>query len=149
VVPEITRARGALEQAQRIERPAALHGQLPQEEGFGIHGAGRGVKLVARSAQEENGRAEAEHDGGKKVGEPETDVALGVNHTDLASQGAHIDHQVEVQIDARDCGSGVDNDALAVGLHSNIRFLVSILLCDQGRNIGPAMEISCGSDNVM
>jgi hypothetical protein len=54
------------------------------------------VELVFRFAQEQNGRAEAEHDSREKIREPETDISLSINHANLTRQRADVDHEVEI-----------------------------------------------------
>ena len=119
-----------------VQRPASLHRQLPQAEGLQIHRPRRLNKVILVAAEEEHERAPEEHDGRQQVRQPEADVALGVDHADLAREGASVDHQVEVQVDARDGGGGIDDDALAGLQGLNVGSILAVLLGDQGGDVG-------------
>jgi hypothetical protein len=51
----------------------------------------RGLEDVELLAEVQHGDTEDEHDSGDHVGEPETDVAFSVNHTDLTNKSTNVD----------------------------------------------------------
>lgn len=125
----------------RVERPPALHGQFPQTDGLGVDRAGRLDEVILVAAEEQHNRAAQVHDGGQEVRQPETDVFLRIHHADLAQDRANVDHHVEVQVDARDGGRGIDNHAVAVLESLDVGDFFAVLLGDQGRNIGPDQSV--------
>ena len=103
----------ALVGCEGVERPAAFLGVDPEAHGFPQHGALRGGALVHVAAAVHDQGTEAEGQGGDHVGEPETDVALGVGHGDLADQRADVDGEVEVHVHSGRGDGRVDDDALS------------------------------------
>lgn len=137
-IPELVRVLGLAKPAHWIESPSALHGETPQAECLGVYGASGRDQVVALSAEEQHCRAEAEHDGGKQVGQPEADIALCVDHADLARQRTDVDHQVEVQVDTGNGRRWVDNHSLSVTFNPDVGPLITVLLCNQRRDVGSA-----------
>jgi hypothetical protein len=97
--------------------------------------AGRGRQDVELLAVEENGQGDDEHDGGDEVSEPETNVALSVDHGDLTDKGTNVDEKVKVVVDAGHGNGGVDNNALALD-DLDAHLLLRHLLGNEGRNVG-------------
>lgn len=79
--------------------------------------------------------------------EPETDEVLGVDHGNGAGQGASIDEHVEVDVDTRCGGSGINNLLLAVLPGAHIRLLVLVLFCDERRDVGLETASTDAHDN--
>ena len=119
-----------------VQRPATLHGQLPEPASLQIDGASGGHEVVFVAAEVQDRGAAHVHDGGEKVGQPEAHVALGIDHADLAQDGTNVDHHVEVQVNAGDGRNGIYNDALSRREGLDVRALLAILLGDEGRDVG-------------
>jgi hypothetical protein len=114
-VPEI-RSRHVLERTNRVKRPAALHGKSVQLHRLDEHIALRRLLDVAAAQPHHQQRAEDEEDRREQIRQPESDVLLGVHHADLPGERSDVDEEVVAHVNSRDSDSGVDNDALAVGL---------------------------------
>lgn len=80
-IPEIGVSEVAI-RCDRVWRPAALAGQLDKLESLSEHGFCGRSQLVVLLANKEDDWCKEEHEGGKGICEPETDVLLGVYHTD-------------------------------------------------------------------
>ena len=52
--------------------------------------------VVSATEYKQNNGAYSEHDGWQEKGQPESHIALGVNHTNLANDRTDIDTQIEV-----------------------------------------------------
>lgn len=95
--------------------------------------------MILALAEVQNRRANAEHQRGEKERQPESDVSLGIHHGKLAHQRTDVDHQVEVQIDTGYCRSRIDDHSLSIFQNLDEWLLLSVLLCNQWRNIGPVV----------
>lgn len=113
----------------------ASEGLEEELEGRAHDVAARGTENVVLLAEDEDRDTDDEHDGGDKVGKVETDVALSVDHTDLADQCTNVDEEVEPVVDTGNGDSRVDDDALAL-LRLDAHALLGNLLGDEGRNVG-------------
>lgn len=128
----------------RVPVPPRLHGvgrhatteSLEKELERWTHDvSARGSENVELLADNKDRQSDDEHDGGKKVSEPEADVSLSVNHANLTNQGTDVDEEVEPVVDTGDSDGGVDNDALVTtGLHAHL--LLGNLLGDEWRDVG-------------
>lgn len=84
---------------------------------------------------------ECEDNGWKEEGQVETNVMLGVNHGQRSTERSHVDQKVEVDVDTgRGCG-GVDNLLLSLLVGSDIWLVITVLFCDQRRDVG--LESTC------
>lgn len=72
---------------------------------------------------------------------------LGVDHGNGASQRAGINEHVEVDVDTRCGGSGINNLLLAVLSGAHIRLLVLVLFCDERRDVGLETTSTDAHDN--
>ena len=114
-----------------VDRPAAL---LRQEEGLEGRAKDRATGLtasIALATPDHDNRAEQQHAGRQCVRQPESNISLGPDHTDLSSQGTGVDGEVEPVVDAL-CGDGwVNDDAFARLERLNVDMLFTELLDDE------------------
>lgn len=96
----------------------------------------RGMHNVEFLADPKNGDTDDEHDGGNGVSQPETDVALGIDHTKLATKSTEIDKHVEIVVNSSDGGSRVDDHALSRWESLDLHVVLRNLLDNEGRNVG-------------
>jgi hypothetical protein len=95
----------------------------------------RGTEDVELLAEDKDGKSNDEHDGRDQVCEPETDVALSVDHADLTDKSTNVDEEVEPVVNAGNSDGGVDNDTLsAAGLNAHL--LLGNLLGDKRGDVG-------------
>ena len=111
-------------------------GQDKGAQGRDEDGAGGLAAEIALAPPPHDHGAEGEHDGGQGVGEVEADVLLGVDHGDLADEGADVDEEVEPVVDALGGDGGVDDDALARLERLDKHVLLAELLDDEAADVG-------------
>lgn len=80
-------------------------------------------------------RADQEHDGGKEESEPETDITLRVHHGDLPNDGADVDEEVEVHEDSLGGDGGINNHTLAARQLLDVHRRGLQLLDHEGRDV--------------
>lgn len=87
-------------------------------------------------AKNDGNKAYNHHAETHQVGRPESNIAFHVGCRDKGKR-AQVDTAVKDKIDPLNCDSGVNDDALAgFGNGLDGHFLPSVLICDQGGNIG-------------
>jgi hypothetical protein len=91
----------------------------------------RGSKDIELLSKEQDQRTDEENDSRKEVGQPESDVFLRIDHTDLPDEGTDVDEQVEVHEQTGGSEGRIDDDSGPVSLRDN-RLLTGDLLGNQG-----------------
>lgn len=105
------------------------HGKPPQSKCLRIHRSLRGHSYIPPPTEIQHRRTQTEHARWQEKRQPETDVSFCVDHAHLSDERAHINHQVEVEIDPGECSFGINNDSFAVE-SLRVRVCFPVLLCD-------------------
>ena len=126
-----------------VQVPAALGGFEEKLDGRPENAALGSAASVVFAAEEEDWECGAEADGGDEVREVETDVTLRIRHSELSSQGADVDEEIEPVVDSGCGDSRVDNDAFSTLQGPDLHSLAGDLLSHERRDVG--LETS-GSD---
>lgn len=103
-------------------------------QGTSENRTGRRRLVVPAVAEPEDEWGGQEDGRGEEVCEPEADVLLGVNHADLADQGADVDEEVEVHVDTRSGKRRVDNHTLSLLGDPDEHLALAVLLSNEGRD---------------
>ena len=118
-----------------VEGPAAFVGEKEELKGFGEDGTLWWGSYVSIAAIPHYEGAKAQHDGGKEIGEPETNIFLRVSlevlvclqgvirvmyyHSNLANKSTNVDEKVEVVINPTGCDRWINDHALSLFGESN------------------------------
>ncbi len=114
-----------------VDGPATSHRQAPELERFG-HDRASGLGMtVLISTQVEHHGAEAEHQRRQQIRQPEADVLLGIDHTNLSGEGTDVDHHIEVHEDAGHGHRRVHKYAFALVVGDDSHSCVLVLLGDE------------------
>lgn len=98
--------------------------------------SGWGQSVVLLADEEDDGSNE-EEDGRQKVGEPETNILLGVDHADLTDERTGVDHEVEVEENPSVCDRRINNNTLTGLLESHdSHSSVLNLFSEERRDVG-------------
>lgn len=118
-----------------VKRPATRHGQPPQSEGLGIDGSCWRGQAVLLAAKVQDYWGEAEHHGGQEERQPEANISLSVDHANLSTDRADVDHEVEVEIDTGNSGGGINNHSLARFEGFGVRLVVFVLFGNEDGDV--------------
>lgn len=103
---------GVLVESDRVDRPSSSQGVEQDLERLAeSRSSGRSL-LISLSAPPHNSGSEKEGECWEQECQPETDVLLGVDHTNLSDKGTDVDEQVEVVVDPTLCNRRVNDDLL-------------------------------------
>lgn len=112
LIPE-SRSRPSTPRLHGVDTPCPSGAKSEYAESIRYHRAlWRRLNVSVATSVEDDG-AEKEGDGGKGVGEPETNVFLRVSHSDGPDEGTDVDEEVEPHVDSRGGEDRVNNDPLA------------------------------------
>lgn len=95
-----------------VDGPATLLGEKEELECRAEIGALRRTADVPLATPCHDCWADAQHNGREREGQPEADILLSVDHSNLANQSSDVDEEVEPHVDALDGDGWIHDNTL-------------------------------------